>query len=317
MAAFVIPSGFVGCDVGKSEIVVHDATSLKTSKVANTPKALAAFAAKLDPHCLVVCEATGGYEGELLDALLAKGIPAHRADAAKVKAFIRSFGVLGKTDEIDAKALARYGQERHADLPRWRAPDRERVKLQALVLARRDLVVARGAFHNRSKAPGCLTKVHADMVKAFDKNILKLDVEIAALLTCVEPLARAAKVLTQIKGVGAKSAAVLVALLPELGHLDRRAIASLAGLAPHPRQSGASNAYRSTRGGRAEVKRALFMPALVAARLNPDLKPYFQRLVQNGKKRIVAITAVMRKLIVIANARIRDAISSTPLAQVS
>jgi len=317
MAPSVIPSGFVGCDVGKSEIVVYDATSLKTSKVANTRKDLAAFAAKLDPHCLVVCEATGGYEGELLAALLVKGIPAHRADAAKVKAFIRSFGVLGKTDAIDAKALARYGQERHADLPRWRAPDRERVKLQALVLARKDLLIARGAFHNRSKAPGCLTEVHADMVKAFDKNIRKLDAEIAALLARVEPLAKAAKTLTQIKGVGAKTAAVLLALLPELGHLDRRAVASLAGLAPHPRQSGASNAYRSTRGGRTEVKRALFMPAQVAAKHNPDLKLYFQRLVQNGKKPIVAITAVMRKLVVIANAKLRDALASNALPQVS
>jgi transposase len=114
------PTRFVGCDVGKLEIVVFDSKTACTRRVPNEPRALAAFAAALTPTALVICEATGGYEAALLDALVEAGRPAHRADARKVKAFIRSLGTLGKTDAIDARALARYGQERHDRLTPWR-----------------------------------------------------------------------------------------------------------------------------------------------------------------------------------------------------
>ena|ERR1700722_14999053 len=112
-------SRYIGCDVGKAEIVVFDGKTGKTLKLSNQPHALAAFAATLDAGCLVVCEATGGYELALLAALLAAGIAAHRADARKVKAFIRSLGTLGKTDAIDARALASYAQERQHRLSLW------------------------------------------------------------------------------------------------------------------------------------------------------------------------------------------------------
>ena len=114
----ISPARFIGADVGKAEIVVQDTGGTARRTILNTPDALAAFAADLDGACLVVCEATGGYEDALLAALLAVGCPAHRADARKVKAFIRSYGTLAKTDALDAKALALYGQERHASLPR-------------------------------------------------------------------------------------------------------------------------------------------------------------------------------------------------------
>src|ERR1700677_921187 len=140
------PSHIFGCDVGKNEIVVFDGARLR--RIANPPEALAAFVRALDRDCLVVCEATGGYELALLAAMLAAGVPAHRADARKVKAFIRSYGILGKTDGIDAKALTRYGTERRALLPLWRARDEERVRLQGLVLARHDLVRDRVAYEN-------------------------------------------------------------------------------------------------------------------------------------------------------------------------
>jgi transposase len=302
----VTVSRFIGCDVGKARIAVHDAAAAKAWEIDNDPDSLAAFAASLEADCLVVCEATGGYEAALLAALLAHAIPAHRADARKVKAFIRSHGVLGKTDAIDAKWLARYGRERHDALSRWHAPDAARSTLQALVLARQDLVVARGAFHNRSQAPTCVTSVHADLVTAFDDAIARLDADIAALLGQNSPLADEVDVLRTIKGFGKTNAPAILALMPELGSLDRRQAAAMAGLAPHPRQSGGRDAYRSTRGGRPAVKRALFMAALVASRHDPQIRTVFRRLVANGKKAIVAITAIMRKLIVIANARIRD-----------
>lgn len=317
MSAVVTPSRILGCDVGKSFIAVHDPASLTAWEIANDQDSLNAFAATLDPTCLVVCEATGGYETLLLTALLAAAIPAHRADARKVKAFIRSHGVLAKTDAIDAKWLARYGQERHATLPRWKAPASNRLMLQNLVQARQDLVVTRGAFRNRSQAPTCITTIHAELVEAIDAGIARLDDEIATIMTQDAALAEELKTLRTIKGFGKTNAPAVMALMPELGSLGRRQAAALAGLAPHPRQSGARDAYRATRGGRPALKRALFMAALVAARHNRALRDFYERLCQHGKKPIVAITAVMRKLIVIANAKIRDLRLSTREAQVS
>lgn len=304
-----IPLRFVGCDVGKAEIVVFDSRDGQTRTLKNRPEPLAAFAAELDHTCLVVCEATGGYERELLAAVTTAGCPAHRADARKVKAFIRSFGTLGKTDAIDARALAQYGRERHPRLARWLSQDPQRLTLQTLVLTRADFVAQRTACTNRLKAPGSepvragLTALRA----CLDEQIRALDADIQAAIRAIEDLARAETVLRGIPGIGEKTAAALLALMPELGHITRRQAAALAGVAPHPAQSGASDAYRRTRGGRPAIKRTLFLAALTAARHHPNLHAAYQRLRANGKKPIVAITALMRRIIVIANARLRDA----------
>jgi transposase len=301
------PSRFIGCDVGKTTIVVFDAASGRTCAVANAPQALSDFAASLDPTCFVICEATGGYERDLLAALLAAGVPAHRADARKVKAFIRSFGTLGKSDAIDASALSRYGRDRFAELPLWSAREPERLRLQALVLARRDLVKDRLAYANRRAAPAA-QPVHAyleALVESFDAQIKAIEADIDALCAGCEPIAKAVKTLVAIQGVGQKTAAALIALMPELGSLPRRQAAALAGLAPHPNQSGQTDAYRRTRGGRPEVKRVLFMAAISAARHNPTLSAFYKRLLSAGKKPLVAITAIMRKLVVIANAKLK------------
>jgi len=300
-------SRFIGCDVGKTTIVVFDAASRRATTFANQPRALSDFAARLDPACFVVCEATGGYENDLLAALIAAGVPAHRADARKVKAFIRSFGTLGKTDALDAKALARYGADRCAELPRWRARDAERLRLQTLVLTRRDLVRDRLAYANRRLAPAA-EPAHACLdaiIHAFEQQLKNLDAEIKRLTQRCQPIARAVEILVAVPGLGDKTAVALLALMPELGSLSRRQAAALAGLAPHPRQSGALDAYRKTRGGRPEIKRVLFMAALSARKHNPQLRAFFERLTRAGKKPLVAITAIMRKLVVIANARLR------------
>lgn len=298
----------LGCDVGKQEIVVYDKTRNLLTRLPNQVDALEAFAASLDPDCFVVCEATGGYELALLSVLLCAGVPAHRADARKVKAFIRSFGTLGKTDAIDARALARYAEERRRDLPLWRARDEERVNLQTFVLARRDLVADRLAYTNRRDAPGAGSlRAHYDsLLREFETRIQALDAEIKALIEGCEPIAQTVKALVAIPGIGLKTAAALVGLLPELGSASPKRIASLAGLAPHPNQSGAADRHRFVHGGRPEVKRTLFMAALTARKHNPNLKVFYERLVANGKKPIVAITAVMRKLLTFANAVIRD-----------
>ncbi|MDT0635838.1 transposase [Spectribacter hydrogenoxidans] len=260
-----------GCDVGQDTLVVFDSQTGQHTELANQPAALAAFVTTLGPDSLVVCEATGGHEAALLAATVEAGVPAHRADARKVKAFIRSLGRLAKTDRIDAQGLARYGRERADQLVRWQPPDADRQALQSLVRLRRELVAQRTAHQQRLKAPALRQRY--DIIQA-------------------------------IPGCGPVAATALVALLPELGQANRRGIAALA---PHPRQSGKTNGYRRVRGGRPEVRQALFMVALAASRHHPTLQAFYNRLVANGKKKIVAITAVMRKLITIINARIRDA----------
>ncbi len=137
----------------KTAIVIHDAAKGRTQTIANAPPALSDIAASFGPTCFVVCEATGGYERDLLAALVVAGVPACRADAPKVKAFIRSFDTLGKSDAIDAAALARYGQDRYAALPLWNAREPKRERLQALVLARRDLVKDRLAERSMNATP--------------------------------------------------------------------------------------------------------------------------------------------------------------------
>jgi transposase len=303
------PSRFLGCDVGKAAIVVFDSRGDTFGRIPNQAAALAAFAAGLGPDCLVVCEATGGYEDALLAALVAAGCPAHRADARKVKAFIRSYGTLGKSDALDARALARYGAERHARLSRWQAPDPARERLQILVRTRADLVTQRTACANRLGAPGvepvkaALKALH-DCLKA---QIAALGQSIAETLRLIARTDRSEQALRSIPGIGTTTAAALMALMPELGRIGRRQAAALAGLAPHPNQSGCRDAYRRTRGGRAEIKALLFMPAMAAARHDPAMRATYARLIANGKKPILALSAIMRRIIVIANARLREA----------
>lgn len=301
-------SRFIGCDVGKASVVVFDSLTGLITTIANQPGDLARFAASLDANCLAVCEATGGYEAALLHAFIEAGIAAHRADARKVKSFIRSFGILGKSDAIDARALARYGAERQTILTLWQAPVPERKMLQTMVLTRADLMAERVAYANRMTAPGaeivqgCIKKV----MTCLNAQIKTLDAAIETLIRNSQPLTRAAAALRTIKGIGPQTTAALLALMPELGTLDRKQAAALAGLAPHPKQSGGYDGYRRTKGGRPEVKRVLFMAAMVAAKHNPMLRAFYDRLIESGKKKLVALTAVMRKMIVIANARIRD-----------
>lgn len=312
-----IPLRFIGCDVDKAKIVVHDSRDGRIRIVKNRAKDLAAFARSLDPSCLVVCEATGGYEAELLAAMLQAGIPAHRADARKVKSFIRSCGILGKTDQIDAGGLTRYGQERHAELARWQAHDEPRDTLHSLVMARQDLVADHVAYRNRRAAPGSRPAwAHLDAVlRALEAEIAAIETAIKALVRGYEKLRTAVKALCAVKGIGFITAVSLLALMPELGTLNRRQIASLGGLAPHPRQSGMTDKYRFVKGGRADVKAVLFMAALSASRYHTTLRGFYEQLVARGKLKRVALTAVMRKLLVICNGVLRQAAAEGALVR--
>ena len=302
------PARILGCDVGKSLIVVFDTASGDCRSVPNRKADLLRLAKTLGPGCLVVCEATGGYEARLLSAMVAAGVAAHRADARKVKAFVRSFGTLGKSDAIDAKALARYGAERWKALILWEEPDPVREQLQALVLLRMDLVKLRHAQANRLAAPQArfVAATLKALIRDVEKQLRAVEQQIRELVRNHPALRRNTDVLRTIPGVGEITAQALAALMPELGDLGGAQAAALAGVAPHPHESGRRIGYRKTRGGRPDVKRVLFMAALSASRAAGPSSAFYERLIKRGKKPIVAVTALMRKIVVIANARLRD-----------
>jgi transposase len=310
---------FIGIDIGKAFFDAGcSSRPHQTQQFANNPAGFEAFAeayADKLAAALVVMEATGGYEAALLAWLLQKSIRVHRADPRAASYFIRSLGKRAKTDRLDALALARYGQERHADLPLARLQPASQAALESLLARRADLVEMRVAERNRLKHP----RYGADLALSGSvKAVLKvLEAQIEAVhqaieqLICQSPRLEAMlELMTSIPGIGRQTAYTLLAHMPELGALTRRQAASLAGCAPHPRDSGKTTGYRATAGGRATVKRALFMAALAARNFHPELKPFYNRLIQNGKKPMVALTAIMRKLIVILNAKLRDEVFS-------
>ena len=295
----------LGLDVAKATVVLFDPVSGRTLTIDNEPQALLEALKPFAGYELMVCEATGGHERSVLDAACALGLGAHRADAAKVKSYIRSHGGTAKTDAIDARWLSRYGQERGPVLPLWTPPSQEREAFASLVRHRQDLVATRTQTKNRLSAPGPepLKRFLKAQLAFLESQLAELDRALKALLKADPGLGAAEARLRAIKGIGPVCARTLLALLPELGSLNRHQAASLAGLAPHPRDSGQTSGRRRTgRSGRGGLRPVLFMAALSAARAHPGLKVFAQRLIDTGKPKRVVFTAVARKLIVIANA---------------
>jgi len=306
------PDIVLGFDVSKDTLTVFELRSSgpspKPCTIDNSAAAIRCFLKSLKRVDLAICEPTGGHEHVLLVELMAAGIACHRVDALKVKAFIRSFGTLAKTDALDAEALARYGKDRWDRLALFQPPQTDRKMLTALVARREDLVAIKMAEKNRAKGPTAkLIKASLDaMLEAVIGQIEAIEAEIKALIEKSPQLRAAFRQMQSLPGVGAVIAATLLAHMPELGNLQRRQAASLAGVAPHANDSGQFRGHRTMRGGRSELRRLLYLAAMAASRAKGPLSDTYQRLIQNGKKRIVAIGALMRKIIVILNARLRD-----------
>ncbi|QUS56220.1 IS110 family transposase [Pseudovibrio brasiliensis] len=307
-----IPSCVVGIDVSKATLAVCEHGKQQVHVIANNCRSIRQFLSHQKPGLFVVLEPTGGYEALLVHELCAAGIACHRADTVKVKAFARSFGRLGKTDEMDARALAAYGSDRWQGLPVYELSDQHQSDLAALVARRQDLVSIQVAEKNRVQAPGCASVKHSCKIvlACIRRQLERLDQQIESLIQVSAGLSERMATYQSLPGVGPRTAIALMATMPELGTLTRRQAASLAGLAPHPNDSGTLRGYRKMRGGRPEVRKNLFMAALCASRLKGPLRDFYQRLIANGKKPIVAISALMRKIIVILNARMRDKISA-------
>ena len=301
-------SHVVGVDVAKASVVIFDSRTRRTWSVANEPDALRAALSGLAKYDLMVCEVTGGYERALLDAALSLGLPAHRADPLRVKRYIASLGGAAKTDGIDAAWLARYGQERGGELVRWQPRDVDRDALASLVRHRQHLVDARTEAKNRRAAPGCqpIAELLDEEIGFLAQQIRRIDRTIGELMAKTPDLAQSEQRLRRVTGFGPVVTTTVLALMPELGQLNRRQAASLAGLAPHPRDSGKLRGRRRTGYGRCRLKPLLFLAALTAVRSEPRWKDFAQRLAANGKNKRLIITAVARKLIVLANAILRE-----------
>lgn len=306
------PLHVLGCDVGKDKVVIFDSVTGVIAEVCNTQKALAKAIADcgMKSDSLIVCEATGGFEAPLLAAAATANIPAHRADPRKAAAFIRSLRSHGKTDAIDAEALARYGLERGDRLPRWQLPTKAQSDLAQLVRLRADLVQTHGDYTRRAKAPGRgRSEKHLKAtIRVLTTRIAAVEADISEVVLADKQLSQTVDTIQEIQGCGPKTALLLTALLPEIGQLNRKQVAALAGVAPHPRQSGKADGYRRITGGRPAIKRGLFMAAMAARQHNPKLRAFFEHLRAAGKPKLVAMMALARKLVTIANAKVRDAI---------
>jgi transposase len=304
---------FFGIDVSKDHFdAALYAKTAKPKRYKNNGEGFTAFFADQDAklsQSFVVLEATGGYETALLKALCQRNVAVHRASPLQAKHFIRSLGKMAKTDNLDALALARYAFERHETLPLYTENEPEMQALCDLLMRRDDYVNTRKAEMNRLKHPNYAgMKEDVEEHLAFlNKQIRSIENKIKALIQNNAVLQQKKAVLTGEKSIGDQTAHTLLGLMPELGKLTRRQAASLAGCAPHARDSGTKSGYRQTWGGRRSIKTALFMAALSAVRFNEQLRIFYQRLLANGKKKMVALNAVMRKLIVILNAKLREA----------
>nr|WP_244947463.1 transposase [Allofrancisella inopinata] len=205
--------------------------------------------------------------------------------------------------------LAKYGYERHRDLECYQPNDDKMQKLIKYILRKQDIKKQLVAEKNRYQAPDqkCTKDSHQRMIGFYKQEIMIIESYINKLVDDCQYLVKARDLLVkEVTGLGNATATSLLALMPELGNLNRKQIASLAGVAPYPYESGKKVGYRKTYGGRADLKPILFMSALTAARSNGKLGIFYRDLVEKGKKKMVALVAVMRKIIVIANAKIRD-----------
>ena len=309
----------IGIDISKDWLDAGCFPEAPGSRFANSAAGHAALVAWLDgieaeaaEPVRIVFKATGAYHGALARALERAGRRYCKVNPRRARRFAQAAGRLAKTDRIDAVMLARMGQALAL------APEAPRGDVQgdinALSSARLALVKDRNAVMARHATTGhALVLSQLERRKAaIEADIAELDAALAALIDADETLRARAEVLVSIPGLGAVSAATILAEIPELGALSGRQAAALAGLAPITRSSGQWRGRAFIGGGRANLRRALYMPALVAIRFNPGLRATYERLVAAGKPKKLAIVAVMRKLLVLANALLHHGRTWTP-----
>ena len=296
---------FVGIDVSKDilDVAIHNGKKGSFPNTGQGFEEVYAFIAPFDP-ALVVIEATGGYQFRVVEHLAIHAIPVAVVNPRQVRDFAKATGKLAKTDRIDAAVIAHFGE---AVKPKPQAlKDDQAQKLDALISRRRQLVEMITAEKNRFAVAKSWVKDDIGATIAWlTRSVEKINKEIDRLIKNSPLWLEKDQLLQTAKGVGAIVSSSLLCDLPELGSLNRHKIAALVGVAPFSRDSGTYRGRRTIWGGRAHVRSILYMATISAIRFNPLIKPLYERLIERGKVRKVAIVACMRKLLTILNAMVR------------
>lgn len=302
-----IPYLYVGCDVSKHWLDIFDPTEGRSRRIANTVQATAELADALsDRNAFVVFEATGAYDRVLRTALHRAKVANARLNPTMVRRYAQARGRKAKTDALDASVLADLGERLRPAPDPFPCPDRARL---AALGTRRDQLVTMRAMEKTRLCEAHDSFVCEDLenaIASLSAAIARIDAEIEDHIQSHENLHAQARLLATAPGIGPVAAQVLLALMPELGQVSPKRLASLAGLAPFNHDSGQLKGKRCISGGRARVRRALYMAALVAARSCSDLKAFADRITQGAKARKIALVATARKLLVRLNAMLRD-----------
>ena len=301
-------SDTIGIDISKSTLDAFCLSKRSYMQFANTPaglKQLVAWMKQPQPP-LVIFESTGAYCRLLEASLAARGIGFAQVNPLQARRFVEGTGQLAKTDRVDAAILAQMGSvlDLNADTPR----SERQHDLKQLATARQALIKDRKAARARLQtATHPLIKKQAALrLRQIERDMAQIDETIAAIFAADEDLAARADILASIAGIAKVTAFALLTDMPELGSLTGKQAAALAGLAPISRQSGKWQCRERIRGGRSSLRRAIYLPAIVATRFNPDMNAKYQQLISVGKCKKLAITAVMRKLIVLGNVLLKQ-----------
>ncbi|MDR2781764.1 MAG: transposase [Holosporaceae bacterium] len=302
-------SNFIGIDVSKDKIDVFSSSDGKCFQIANDVKNISKVFKKNDnSNAYIVLENTGGYERKCLDTLIGLNFTIHRTDNRRAKNFMKSLKCDAKTDIVDAQKLSRYGRDRHKELSIYMQQTENQEKLRELSLYLHDLKKTRATERTRLQSPGCVSLKNFinQTIDGLNASISMVEAEIDRILKNDTKLQAKIELLCGYKGIAKTIAVKILAFMPELGTLDRREATALAGLAPIANDSGKKSGYRKTRGGRPLVKQSMFLIALSACRSSGKIKTYYESLLARGKKKMVALTACMRKIVVQINAILRD-----------
>lgn len=294
---------YIGVDIGKLELDVFDGAS--HFKYSNTEKGIKQFIKEIKKsklNKLVAFEATGGYEKNFSELLSASSINFRRVHPNKVRHYGKALGYLAKTDKIDAKLIRMFAENQNLE-GTDKLLDEKTAELKDLLGRREQLLNDKIRENNRldkypSRSIASSIKKH---IKWIDEELKNLEKEIKAITNANENLKEKINLYKSISGIGQLSAAYLATHLPELGEIENKSLAALTGVAPMNKDSGKKSGKRTTQAGRAAIRRVLYMASLSAIRFNKDIKIFYDRLIKKNKLFKVAITAVMRKLIIIVN----------------
>lgn len=300
-------SKFIGVDVSKNKLDIATDAGQAVTTIGNDETEIKAWIQSLDDptNTIVVMEATGGYESLLVKLLHQHNLALAVVNPRPVRNFAIGIGCDPKTDAIDARVLARFG-EVVQPLPQLAQSD-EQAQLGALVERRRQIIDLINQEKNRLQQTTNrhIRKSIETVLKSLKQQLKTIDERIAKAVEADHVNARKIEILSSVKGVGSVTVSTFIADLPELGKLNRQEIAKLVGVAPINKDSGQTSGKRKTAGGRASVRSVLYMATLVATRFNDTIKAFYQRLLAKGKPKKVALTAAMRKLLTILNTLVK------------